>query len=357
MTLRRYEPSPAPLNERNLPEYVLRELRRIAFAFQEYSENIAAVESSLSAISVNITAEPGLSVSASTKVKLDISALTTASLSLSDKVVLAYDASASAHVKVSLGDLIAAVAAGADDTRWNPRTDLWIVEDFMHVPGTTGQGGWDALVSGTGASVAAPTTDAALVGHPGVILLSTGVTAAGYAGVIRQIDSTSTAQGGLRVGGNAGTIKVGFVFRLLSPLPSGAAIAFPRIGLMDEIQGVPTNGVYMTADASLSGSAVWGLVLASRVASVTTAAGPGFAPSANVWYHGEIEIASDGLSAVLSIQPEGGARVYAATLSATLTTALLTPAAQYANSTGSVNYQMWADLIVVHQRFTTPRWT
>jgi hypothetical protein len=347
MTLRRYEPAPAPLNERNLPEYVLRELRRIAFAFQEYAEAIDAGGGGGGGAPV--THGPGLSVSGSYQILLDVGSLTEKSTSTSDLVLLAFDPSASAHVKVP----VPALPSGGG-APFNPANELDILEDLLYLPGTSGQGGIDILTSGTGSSVAAPSSSSVLDGHPGVVQLSTGTASSGYAGMLRQIDITSTSSGGLRLGG--GIITYEALVRFLS-VGTLAAWFTSRMGLFDELNGPPTNAVSVFGVSSLNGVDAFHILPGVLISSAAVLANTGFAAAANVWYHVRLEIDPSNLTTVMSVQPEGGARVYAATLTATLPTALLNPGIQIAVQAGAVNHQMLVDLFRVRQTFTTPRWT
>lgn len=338
MTLRRYEPAPAPLEARTLPEYVLRELRRIASTFQEYAE----------ALQEQVRVAAGLSLSASTEVKLDVGALSVGSASLSDKTLLAYDASAGSHLRVRVSDVTALASGGGSDPRYDPRQSLWIVEDFLYPPGTSGQGGWDALVNN--GTVAEAALNADMQGHPGVIALSTGVTATSYAGVLRHVDAAAST-GGIYLAGAATTIDI--VFRFQS-VPTPSLLSLPRLGLVDELTATPGYGVFVTATFS----GVYRLQLAyAHAGSLQATSSLDFTVSASVWYHARIEINTAADVSVLSIQPQGGARQHIATLSRTLAVELLNPGAQYAAVTGSAAQALWLDLMVVSQTFVTPRWT
>lgn len=116
----RYEPSPAPLNPKNLPEYVMRELRRVANVVADLDASLSAAASGgapIGASYVTINAEASLSnervLSASTGLvirdrstsnvvvmELDMPAMTAKSSSAVDLYYLAFDPSASAHVRV-----------------------------------------------------------------------------------------------------------------------------------------------------------------------------------------------------------------------------------------------------------------
>lgn len=130
----RYEPSPAPLESKSLPEYVMRELRRVANVVAQLDASLSAAVSGgapIGASYITVNAEASLSneraLSASTGLvvrdrstssvvvlELDVPALTSKSSSSTALYFLAFDASASAHVRVP-GDAMPGSGGGSGE--------------------------------------------------------------------------------------------------------------------------------------------------------------------------------------------------------------------------------------------------
>lgn len=117
----KYVPNAAPLNPGTLPEYVLRELRRIG---DVVNKNFEAVEASLSVVAATpagseISASAGLHVYSATAgvvvLELDGSNLTSRSESVQELYYFAWDSSQSAAVRVP-GDSLPGSGGGAAST-------------------------------------------------------------------------------------------------------------------------------------------------------------------------------------------------------------------------------------------------
>lgn len=233
-------------------------------------------------------------------------------------------------------------AQAPDDIR-DPAAVFALVEDFLYLPGTTGQGGWDAFASGAGATI----TGVAEAGHPGIVRLTTGTATNGYAGVSRQLDAQTSTTAGIVPGG--GVITIDVLFRINTLPVATTNEAFPRMGIMDEIQAAPTDGVYLTG--GFDGS-TFRMVLASRIAAVTnaTVVGSGFAPTAGQWHHGRIVIDAN------ATEVEGFIDGVSIGTLNVLPTNPMTPSAQFAKSNGTTSISTDIDLHVTKQVFSTLRY-
>lgn len=105
MSQEKYQPTPAPLGANTLPEYVLRELRRVGNVINTGFENLEASLSALAAIpAVAVSASAGMRVYSATAgvvvLELDGANLTSRSSSQTELYYLAWDASMSHAVKV-----------------------------------------------------------------------------------------------------------------------------------------------------------------------------------------------------------------------------------------------------------------
>jgi hypothetical protein len=229
------------------------------------------------------------------------------------------------------------------ETADDPARIYLLIEDFVYLFGTSGQGGWDELDSGTNASAVGLSE----AGHPGIVRLDPGTTAAGYSGVGHALNAGSVSTSGITVGG--GQIEIDVVFRFASLPVVTTDECFSRFGLASEITGVPADGVYLTG---IFDGSTYKIVTASRVASVTTtsAAAGGFAPSAGVWYHARLVINSAGTSVEGFIDGVSVGSVSG------LTTAAMIEFCQMAKSTGTTEIYLDIDLYKIKQTFSTLRW-
>lgn len=115
MTQEKYQPTPAPLGANALPEYVLRELRRVGNVINTGFENLEASLSAVAAAAIQVSASAGMRVYSATAgvvvLELDGSNLTSRSSSQTELYYLAWDASASHAFRVP-GDAMPGAGGG-----------------------------------------------------------------------------------------------------------------------------------------------------------------------------------------------------------------------------------------------------
>ncbi|MEX2150701.1 MAG: DUF2793 domain-containing protein [Steroidobacteraceae bacterium] len=232
-----------------------------------------------------------------------------------------------------------------DDTRWDPRLGYYYRHDFMSVPGSAGADGWDTTAA-NGGSVNALAAEA---GHPGIVRLTTSANASGQAAILHALDGASAAGTGIRVGG--GVITVDWLLRFPT-LPAAASNVFLRVGLVDELTGLPTDAIYLNSVFDGTVFTIIGICRASGSDTATLTAN-GFAPSGNTWHHGRIVINAAGNSVEFFVDGNS-----LGTIASGIPTASLTEAAGYAKSSGDgSSVSMDVDIVQCVQPFSTPRWT
>lgn len=241
-----------------------------------------------------------------------------------------------------------------DGTNWvplSPRTYHYLFDDFTYGPyGTSGVGGWDNLVSGTGAAATMTSTAPGL----GIVRLASGTAANGYAGFKRALDaSTAPANGGYYIG--RGTLTMRWLMQV-SRYITTSNNAFVRVGLADEITGAPTNAVYFTTDAAnrADGSGYAKIMGAARNGTLTYGSDvAGFALVPDTWYLLEMVVNASGTQADFYVD---GVLVSTCTANIPGGTVAMWPFAQVQNdATGPTNCEVRADYVEIIHKFTTAR--
>lgn len=229
-------------------------------------------------------------------------------------------------------------------------THCIVEEDFIVTPNTTGSAGWDSAATGGGGQ-----QGAFVAGHPGISQLTTGTGSGDAAGIGYSGNITAAAASGWRIGD--GEITFDCVFRFQSGVIGNttATNGFLRIGMVDEISGAPSEGLYLTTDGVDSGGIYAAEFLA---ASRNTASGlvywqdTAIAINVGTWYHFTMVVNAAGTSVDYYIDG-----VLFATATTNLPTGVaLTPAAQIARAAAiGTSYVVQVDYISVVQELTTPR--
>jgi hypothetical protein len=253
---------------------------------------------------------------------------------------------------ITLNDSVAGqltiTATGGSD----PSTSYRDFYDFVNIPGTVAADGWDNNVTGSGAAIAG----VGIQGRPGVIQLTSGTASGAQSGVIRSENSVAANDTGIVIGGGEITYKIKMRWvGSTGPGNTTATNCFLRCGLVNEISGAPTDGIYITTDGQDSSGAFANEWLA---ATRNTASGLAYDQdvaigiSSNTWVEAKIVISADGSTATFYIDD-----VLYATASVNMPAGVaLAPSAQIqrAGATGT-SFVIQVDYIEVTQVFTTPR--
>lgn len=213
------------------------------------------------------------------------------------------------------------------DLKWEEYTDL------------VGYSGVDGFV--TAASVGGTVTYTGAAGHPGIVNITTGATAATSNGLLKAAAPlTGAAQ--IFVGG--GEIIFDTLIRINSLWPASNTGQI-RAGLMDEITGAPSNGVHMQYDDSVN---VWRLFC--RAGGTASSVNGGTVVTTG-WHHIRIVVNSAGTSTELFVDG-----VSQGTVTTNIPSAGVSYGAQVQKATGTTAMTIDVDLFHIKQTFSSARW-
>lgn len=237
-------------------------------------------------------------------------------------------------------DFTGGASAGSSD----PRTGFSIVDDFMNDMKTSGPWPWTAASSGTGAS----SQTVGEVGHPGVVVIDTGTTSAGYTYAVYGSSTPSTPHDQILVGG--GQIQFDAVVKI-SATPDGTDQFWVRIGLgnLIHLTTSPSAGIHFDCDSS---TGVWKYVCRLDASNATTVDDAGsLAISAGTWTHLRIIVSADGSEVTFYV--DGSLR---ATISTNIPSDGMTMIMRIQKVASTADRALAVDVMSVSQSFTTPRW-